>query len=517
MFKKINTISISNSASAKLVLFFLNILFFLFLVLCCFFNKVCSANSSQIETIEPGVLTVGTNATLQPFEFVDSNNTIIGFDVDFMEKIAENVGLKLKIVNEEFDSLIPSIVSKKIDLAVAALTKTPEREKVVAFSIPYYSTSQGVLVLNDAKFENELDFENQTIAVQQGTISQTTVENLKKSKNLKLKIRTYSDYNTMIEELLNSRVNAVVLDRDTGRAHQRMHSSNLKFVDGTNLGWPDEFNCIACSKQNVALLDAVNEQIKTLKNSDFYKALVEKYVNYAASFENQNNQEQAIGKMTLIEKFNTAFLKNNRWQTYLNGLAVTLVITFFAAFLGMTIGAALAVLQVLSLKKLNFLKFFLKLYIDLIRGTPLLLQLFIWWFAILPHSRQPVLVAIIACGLNSSAYVCEIVRGAICSIDKGQTEAGLAIGFSSLQSLFKIVIPQSLKNSIPALCNEIVSLLKETAIVGYIAIVDLTRAADQIRAATYLSFMPLLITAAIYFILTKAAKSILNLVERKMS
>lgn len=477
------------------------------------FSKVCFANLTGIKTIEPGVLTVGTNATLQPFEYVDENNNIVGFDIDLIKKIAENEGLKVKVVNEEFDSLIPSIGSEKIDLAIAAITKNEEREKVVAFSNPYYISNQGVLTLKTTNFNKEDDFNNQTIAVQKGTISQDTIESLKKDKNLNIIIKTYSDYNTMVEELLNSRVNAIALDRDTGKAHQKMHKSKLKYVDGTTLGWPDELNCIACSKQNVSLLNAINKQIETLKNSEFHKELIKKYMGDSS---NEEQQTPDTEKMSLIDQFNAVFLKNNRWQTYFNGLGVTVQITLFAALLGLTIGIGLAILQVLNLKNFNFLKFFLRLYVDLIRGTPLLLQLFILWFAILRHSKQPLFVAIVACGINSSAYVCEIVRGAIKAIDKGQTEAGLAMGFSHFQTLFKIVLPQGIKNSIPALCNEVISLLKETAIVGYIAIVDLTRAADQIRAATYLSFMPLIIAAAIYFVITKMAKLLLNLVERKI-
>ena len=131
--------------------------------------------------------------------------------------------------------------------------------------------------------------------------------------------------------------------------------------------------------------------------------------------------------------------------------------------------------------------------------------------------KNAILVAIIAFGLNSAAYVCEIVRGSMKAIDKGQTEAGLSLGLNYMQTLINIILPQGLKNSIPALCNEIISLLKETAIVGYVAIVDLTRAADLVRASTYQAFMPLIIVAIIYFVITKTTSLLLNLLERKLN
>lgn len=478
--------------------------------------------TTKIKTIKPNVLTIGTNATLTPFEYLNENNQIIGFDIDLIKHIANKLDLKPEIIDMPFDAIIPAVESGKIDLGIAAITKNEEREKVVNFTNPYYISNQSILILNETKMETEADLDNKTVAVQQGTISQDTIESLIKEKGKHINLKTYSDYLTMVEDLLISRIDAIVLDRDTGKSHANQHKNKIKFLDGTTFNWADEPNCIACSKQNPALLNALNQQIETLKNEPFYKNLIEKYMGSTSSNEEQHQNlnkpiQSETNKNSLTNQFHTAFLKNNRWKLYLKGLSSTVQITIFAAMIGLTFGISLAIMQVLNFKKFNFLKSIFKLFVDLVRGTPLLLQLFIVWFAIMKHSKHPILVAIITCGINSSAYVCEIIRGAINAIDKNQTEAGLAMGFSPLQTLWLIILPQGLRNSIPALCNEIVSLLKETAIVGYIAIVDLTRAADQIRAATYLSLMPLLISAAIYFTLTKLASLALGLIERKLS
>lgn len=491
------------------------------------FNGFAATKWANLKTITPGVLTYATNATLSPFEYLDKSNKPVGFDIDLIEEIARRLGFTPSVKDMPFDSIIGAVNSGMVDVAIAAMTKTDERAKVVDFSIPYYVSNQGVLSRKDQQFKNEDNFNNKTIATQNGTISQSTIEDLINKKHKSINLKTYADYITMVDDLLASRIDAIVLDRDTGKAHHNAHSNELTYVDGNSFGWPDEENCIVCSKQNPALLAAINEQIEAIKKEPFYADLIKKYMGDGASAPalneptnapstNESTETQNSNANSIVEQFKTCFLKNDRWRLYLKGLNITLTITIFAAILGLAIGIGLAFLHVLDFKKLNFLKMFFKLYVDIIRGTPLLLQLFILWFAILKHSKHPVLVAIIACGLNSGAYVCEIVRGAINSIDKGQTEAGLSVGFSPMQTLFNIVLPQGLKNSIPALCNEAVSLLKETAIVGYIAITDLTRAADQIRAATYLSLMPLAIAALIYFALTKLASAGLNLLERKL-
>lgn len=475
----------------------------------CFAQQNNSTNN--LTTIEKGVLTIGTNATLKPFEFVDENGKITGFDVELIEKIANNLGLKPKIVDMPFESLILSVGSR-VDCAIAAITKNEEREKAVSFSEPYYSTKQFVLTTKNKTINEKNDFKNLTLATQASTTANQIVEDLEKNFNQK-KSKTYGEYTTMVNDLLYGRVDALILDRDTALIYEKLHENELKCIDGSKFGFDTEDYCIACSKQNISLTSALNEQINNLKNSPTYKKLIETHITAGISeAKNENEQNNSLKK-----QFETSFLKNNRWKLYLNGFLTTIEITIFAAIIGFLLGSILAVTRVVKIKGyFKLIKLFCKIYVDVIRGTPILLQLLILWFIVMKNSKNAVLVAIIALGLNSAAYVCEIIRGAINAIDRGQTEASLAMGFSPVQSLIYIVLPQGLKNSIPALCNEIISLLKETAITGYIAIVDLTRAADQVRASTYQALMPLLIAALIYFAMTKTANILLNLLEKRL-
>lgn len=220
----------------------------------------------------------------------------------------------------------------------------------------------------------------------------------------------------------------------------------------------------------------------------------------------------------LRDKFEAAFIDGDRWKLYLEGLGVTLVVSLLAAILGLVIGTALAFMK-LSVKRnggKTIGNFLANIYIDIIRGTPAVLQLLIMYFVIMSNTRNGILVAVLSFGINSGAYVAEIVRAGILAVDKGQTEAGRSLGMSQAQTMIYIVIPQAVKNVLPPMGNEFIVLLKETAIVGYVSLTDLTRAANQISSRTYEAFMPLIGAAVIYFILIKILTLLLARLERRL-
>lgn len=218
------------------------------------------------------------------------------------------------------------------------------------------------------------------------------------------------------------------------------------------------------------------------------------------------------------EKFVMAFIEGDRWKLYLRGLGVTIEIAILAAIIGMAIGTVVALMR-LSIKrngKKTIWSLIAGAYIDIIRGTPSVLQLLIMWFIIMKNSNNGVLVAVLSFGINSGAYVSEIVRAGILAVDKGQTEAGRSLGLSKAQTMIYIVIPQAIKNVLPPIGNEFIVFLKDTAIVGYVSLTDLTRAANQITSRTYEAFMPLIGAAVIYFTLIKILTILLDKLERRL-
>lgn len=226
--------------------------------------------------------------------------------------------------------------------------------------------------------------------------------------------------------------------------------------------------------------------------------------------------------------FITNFITRNRWRSLLNGLGNTLEIAFFACLFGILLGIVIAVVRstwetngekIQNPAAKTLLKIangFCKLYVTIIRGTPMVIQLMIMYYIILRSVKDGVFVATLSFGLNSGAYVSEIFRAGIMSIEKGQMEAGRSLGLNYLQTMWYIIAPQMLKNVLPTLCNEFITLLKETSIAGYVAVTDLTKAGDNIRGATYSPFMPLIAVAIVYLILVMGLTKLVGLLERRL-
>lgn len=228
--------------------------------------------------------------------------------------------------------------------------------------------------------------------------------------------------------------------------------------------------------------------------------------------------EQAAG-LSFSEKFHQNFIEDNRYMYLLKGLGNTLVITFFAVIIGIVFGSVLAIIRTTHDRNggLGILNFLAKLYLTIIRGTPTMVQLLIIYYVVFASTNvSKVFVAIIAFGLNSAAYVAEVVRSGIMSVDPGQFEAGRSLGLPYGKTMRLIIIPQAYKNILPALGNEMITLLKETSISGYIGLVDLTKGSDIIRSVTYEAMMPLGMVALIYLCLVLVLTMLVNKLERRL-
>ena len=222
----------------------------------------------------------------------------------------------------------------------------------------------------------------------------------------------------------------------------------------------------------------------------------------------------------LQDQFYQSFILKDRYMNLVLGLENTLIITVFAVLLGVLLGTGVALVKVSHANnpgKLRILNGICTLYLTLIRGTPVVVQLMIMYYVILSNtSVNDITSAILAFGINSGAYVAEVIRTGILSVDRGQIEAGRSLGLSQRTTMVKIVFPQALKNVLPAIGNEFIALLKETSVAGYIGIQDLTKGGDIIRSITYLAFTPLLTTAAVYLLLVIGLTALLTKFERRL-
>ena len=230
------------------------------------------------------------------------------------------------------------------------------------------------------------------------------------------------------------------------------------------------------------------------------------------------------------ETFINCFVDDNRWEWLLEGFGNSIIITVLAIFIGLFFGVILAAIRSSydkneeSLKirggagyvLLKILNTIAKLYITVVRGIPVVVQLLIWYFVILVSQDNDIIIAVVAFGFNSAAYVAEIFRGGIMSIDNGQFEAGRSLGFNYVQTMIYIVIPQTIKATLPTLLNEVIALLKETSVAGYVGVMDLTKAGDLIRGRTFEAFMPLIAVAIIYLATVVVLTKVFSIVERRL-
>lgn len=228
--------------------------------------------------------------------------------------------------------------------------------------------------------------------------------------------------------------------------------------------------------------------------------------------------------LSFSEKFYLNFIKDNRWKYLTDGLKNTIIIALFAVLIGVAIGFLIAMVRTTHDKTsrpkwwLKILNIFAKLYLTIIRGTPALIQLMIIYYVVFASvDINKTLVASVAFGLNSGAYVAEIFRSGIMSIDRGQMEAGRSLGLNYNATMWMIIMPQAIKNILPALGNEFIVLLKETSISGYIAIQDLTKGGDIIRSRTYEALLPLVAVALIYLVLVIGLEKLVGLLERRLA
>ncbi|MBQ6702193.1 MAG: amino acid ABC transporter permease [Clostridia bacterium] len=222
---------------------------------------------------------------------------------------------------------------------------------------------------------------------------------------------------------------------------------------------------------------------------------------------------------SFYEGFYKTFLKDDRWKFFLEGIENTLIIAIGATLMGILIGIVISVVKVLHAKtgKLIILNWIFEIYTTVIRGTPVVLQLIIAYNIIFINIENAVLVGIITFGINSGAYVSEIIRAGIMAVDVGQTEAGRSLGLSQFQTMRLIVLPQAIKNVLPALGNEFIALLKETSVIGYLGVNDLTRAGQRVLSLTYDFYFPYISIAIVYLLMVMGLSKLFKMLEKRFA
>ncbi|MGN0835334.1 MAG: ABC transporter permease subunit [Candidatus Spyradosoma sp.] len=469
---------------------------------------LCAAcgDSSREET-----LIIATEATFPPYEFREGER-IVGIDPEIMHAVAKSLGRRLVIEDMSFDSVISAVSTGKADVAASGITVTEERRRQVNFSLPYVEARQVVIVPARSGISSPAELRGKRLGVQHGTTGDLYV-----AKNIAEPER-FQNGALGVSALLAGKIDVLVLDDQPAKVFEKKHSDELRILPEP---LASESYAFAVAKGNTELLAGIDAALREMRADGRLEAILKKYTADGTSALPAWDAEEA-GAATRTETpgaFYTNFIEGGRWRYLADGLLVTLEVSFFAVILGLVFGFAVAVIRATHDKNgsLKFADFLCRIYLTVIRGTPVVVQLLIIYFVIFGSvDVSKTLVAIVAFGVNSGAYVAEIIRGGIMSIDEGQFEAGRSLGLSHTKTMVHIVLPQALKNVLPALGNEFVVLLKETSVAGYIALQDLTKAGDVIRSQTYTAFLPLLAVAAIYLAIVMLFSALLSRLEKRL-
>ena len=430
-----------------------------------------------------GELRVGLSADYAPLEFektIHGKTEYAGVDIELAKKIAKDNHLKLKIVNMQFDSLLGALKTGKIDIIISGMTTTPERKKEVDFTKPYMITNNVMMIKKDdaKRYQNIKDFEGKKIAAQKGTdqekIAQTEIEDSK--------ISSLNRLPEAILSLKSGKVAGVVVEKPVGEAYLKQNSeltfSKIKFNE------EKKQTCIAVPKNSPVLLDKLNQTIDNVKE--------------------KNMQDDG----NFISKYGSFFIK---------GIKNTILISLVGVVLGSILGSFIALLKISKIRPLQWIA---SIYIEFLRGTPMLVQVFIVFFgttAALGLDISALICGTIALVINSSAYIAEIIRAGINAVDKGQTEAARSLGLNYRQTMQSVVMPQAIKKILPALGNEFVTLIKESSIVSTIGVSEIMFNAQVVQGISFDPFTPLLVAALLYFLLTFALTRVMNFIEGRMS
>ncbi|HCY9285634.1 TPA: ABC transporter permease subunit [Staphylococcus aureus] len=458
-----------------------------------------TAHAEQDQTWEKikerGELRVGLSADYAPMEFehtVNGKTEYAGVDIGLAKKIAKDNNLKLKIVNMSFDSLLGALKTGKIDIIISGMTSTPERKKQVDFSDSYMMTKNIMLVKKDKvnEYKDIKDFNNKKVGAQKGTeqekIAQTEIENAS--------ITSLSRLPDVILALKSGKVEGAVVEKPVAEAYLKQNPklgiSNVKFNE------EEKDTVIAVPKDSPKLLSQINKTIKEVKD----KGLIDKYMTNAANAMNDDSG--------FISKYGSFFLK---------GIKITILISLIGVALGSILGAFVALMK---LSKIKIISWIASIYIEILRGTPMLVQVFIVFFGItaaLGLDISALVCGTIALVINSSAYIAEIIRAGINAVDKGQMEAARSLGLNYRQTMKSVIMPQAIKNILPALGNEFVTLIKESSIVSTIGVGEIMFNAQVVQGISFDPFTPLLVAAALYFVLTFVLTRIMNMIEGRLN
>lgn len=479
---------------------------------------------------DKAVLRIGMECGYAPFnwtQFDSSNNAVKingseqyanGYDVQMMRRIAKKMNRRLEIVKVDWDGLIPALQSGQIDAIAAGMSATDERKQSVDFSNEYYYSDLVIVVKKDGPYASATqlsDFKGASLAGQQGTLHYDVIKQIEGVK----KQTAVKDFPTMIVALNSGTIDGYVSERP-GALSAAASDKGLTFIafpkgQGFDFAAGEVTIGVGVKKKD-PVREEINAALASVSEEE-REQIMQDVIKVQPGLEDENlNFGQAV--VNIIQRY---------WKQFLRGAGTTMLIAIAATLIGLFIGILVAILRGMPKNSKNpfvhalqsILNFLLSAYVEIFRGTPMMVQamVFFYGFSYITGYKLPSFWAgLIIVSINTGAYMAEVVRGGIESIPKGQMEAAKAIGMTHAQAMKTVIMPQAIRNILPATGNEFVVNIKDTSVLNVISVSELFFTTKDIQTTTWRIFETYLITAVIYFVLTFTVTRILRLVEKKM-
>ncbi|MFD1736971.1 amino acid ABC transporter substrate-binding protein/permease [Bacillus salitolerans] len=448
---------------------------------------------------------VGVDTTYPPFEF-EEDGEYKGIDIDLIHAIAEDQGLEIEIKPMDFKGIIPALLSDNLDVAIAGMSITEDRKEKVDFSNPYFDAGLTLVVAADnSDITSPEDLSGKLIAVKKGTTGADKADELAAEYNAE--VRLFDDSPSMFQEVANGNADVLIEDYPVvAYAIGQNESLGLKIV-GERLNG-DQYGIAVKKGENQDLLEKINDGLQNLRDSGKYDEILNTYLSFKEEAR-LIERASSLKDVNLMENIAYAF------PFLLEGLKITIIITVLALTIGFFIGLIIALFRLSSIKLLQWIG---TIFINAIRGTPILVQLYFIYFGLTSFSwisMEPITAGVIAVSVNAGAYIAEIIRAGIQSIDKGQTEAARSLGLTGGQTMRYVILPQALRRMLPAFANQGIISLKDTSLLSVIGIAELTQKTEVVIAKTYDVFTLWLLAGVMYFVLIYGLTLLSNYVEKR--
>jgi len=493
------------------------------------------ASTSFASSSEKKVLRVGMEVNYAPYNFseVDDSNGGVpvknssgeyanGYDIAIAKEVAKSLDMDLEVYKIDWDGLIPALTSGKIDVIIAGMSPTEERREQIDFTDSYYDAVVGVILKENSKYKDAKsinDFAGAKLTGQLGTYHYDLLDQMQDIK----KEQALDSFPTMIAATKAGTIDGYVSDKP-GAESAMTANKDLIFVQfGEGNGFTVDSSLTSLSigvKKNSDLTPMLNQALENISN-DQREELMKEMVLLTSANESSEENPSFFEEMSQIwQKYSSLFLR---------GIVNTLFIAILSTILGFLIGLLVAVIRKIEINKSKnkfsyilhkIINLILSAYVEIFRGTPMMVQSVIIFYGLKQYfdiDLSTMFAAILIVSINTGAYMSEVVRGGINSIDNGQFEACKALGMTHFQTMTNVVLPQAVKNILPSLGNEFVINIKDTSVLNVISVTELFFMSKSVAGSTYQYFPTYLITAIIYFVLTFVITRIINHLERKMN